>query len=63
MRAGASDDHRHRWQDRVGPGWLSWWAGSPGHSGDIIAVNGDPLEDVTVVENIDWVMVHRKFLK
>ncbi|GAA4643010.1 amidohydrolase family protein [Pontixanthobacter gangjinensis] len=28
-----------------------------GYSADIIAVNGNPLTDVTVLENVDWVMV------
>ena len=30
---------------------------APGYSADIIAVEGNPLEDVTVLEDIDWVMV------
>ena len=29
----------------------------PGYSADIIAVEGNPLEDVTVLEDVDWVMV------
>jgi len=30
---------------------------APGFSADIIAVKGNPLEDVSVLENVDWVMV------
>lgn len=30
---------------------------APGYSADIIAVEGNPLEDVTVLEDVDWVMV------
>lgn len=30
---------------------------APGFSADIIAVDGNPLTDVTVLENVDWVMV------
>lgn len=30
---------------------------APGYSADIIAVAGNPLTDVTVLENVDWVMV------
>ncbi len=30
---------------------------APGYSADMIAVAGNPLEDVTVLENVDWVMV------
>ena len=30
---------------------------APGYSADIIAVSGNPLTDVTVLENVDWVMV------
>ena len=30
---------------------------APGYSADIIAVEGNPLLDVTVLENVDWVMV------
>ena len=29
---------------------------APGYSADIIAVEGNPLEDVTVLEDVDWVM-------
>jgi imidazolonepropionase-like amidohydrolase len=35
----------------------------PGFSADIMAMNGNPLEDVTVLENLDWVMVRGKPLK
>lgn len=30
---------------------------APGYSADIIAVSGNPLENVRVLENVDWVMV------
>ncbi len=30
---------------------------APGYSADMIAVAGNPLEDVTVLENVEWVMV------
>tara|TARA_B100000678_G_scaffold135260_1_gene113009 strand:+ start:392 stop:1663 length:1272 start_codon:yes stop_codon:yes gene_type:complete len=30
---------------------------APGYSADMIAVGGNPLEDVSVLENVDWVMV------
>ncbi len=30
---------------------------APGYSADIIAVEGNPLDDVTVLEDVDWVMV------
>lgn len=30
---------------------------APGYSADMIAVNGNPLDDVTVLEDVDWVMV------
>lgn len=30
---------------------------APGYSADIIAVEGNPLKDVTVLEDVDWVMV------
>ncbi|UKK84250.1 amidohydrolase family protein [Sphingopyxis sp. BSN-002] len=30
---------------------------APGMSADMIAVNGDPLSDVTTLEKVDWVMV------
>ena len=33
---------------------------APGYSADIIAVQGNPLTDVTVLENVDWVMVRGK---
>ena len=29
---------------------------APGYAADIIAVDGDPLADATVLENVDWVM-------
>lgn len=30
---------------------------APGYSADIIAVKGNPLDDVTVLEDVEWVMV------
>ncbi|MCA0978285.1 amidohydrolase family protein [Qipengyuania flava] len=30
---------------------------APGYSADMIAVDGNPLEDVTTLEDVDWVMV------
>ena len=35
---------------------------APGYSADIIAVEGDPLADVTVLENVDWVMVRGRVI-
>ena len=29
---------------------------APGLSADMIAVSGDPLDDVTALEKVDWVM-------
>ena len=36
---------------------------APGFSADIIAVKGNPLEDVTVLENVDWVMVRGRVIE
>ena len=36
---------------------------APGYSADIIAVSGNPLEDVAVLENVDWVMVRGKVVE
>lgn len=36
---------------------------APGMSADIIAVDGDPLADVTVLEDIDWVMVRGRVIE
>ncbi len=36
---------------------------APGYSADIIAVGGNPLEDVTVLENVDWVMVRGRVIE
>lgn len=33
-----------------------------GYSADIIAVEGNPLEDATVLENVDWVMVRGRVI-
>ncbi|MEP3224970.1 MAG: amidohydrolase family protein [Parasphingorhabdus sp.] len=33
-----------------------------GYSADIIAFDGNPLEDVTVLENVDWVMVRGRVI-
>lgn len=38
-----------RWEDRVG-------TVAPGKFADIIAVSGDPLEDITELERVRWVM-------
>jgi len=35
---------------------------APGFSADIIAVDGDPTKDVTVLEEIDWVMARGKVI-
>jgi imidazolonepropionase-like amidohydrolase len=35
---------------------------APGYSADIIAVDGDPLADVTVLEDVDWVMVRGRVI-
>ena len=37
------------WQDRVG-------ALEPGHYADLIAVDGDPLKDITVLQHVKFVM-------
>ncbi|MFO0227413.1 MAG: hypothetical protein ACK52B_03245 [Gammaproteobacteria bacterium] len=37
------------WGDRVG-------ALAPGRYGDLIAVRGDPLQDITVLERVDVVV-------
>lgn len=36
---------------------------SPGMSADMIAVDGDPLADVSVLEEIDWVMVRGRVIE
>ncbi|WP_298334750.1 amidohydrolase family protein [uncultured Erythrobacter sp.] len=35
----------------------------PGYSADIIAVDGDPLQDVTVLEDVDFVMVRGRVIE
>ncbi|WP_319023278.1 amidohydrolase family protein [Pseudoblastomonas flavescens] len=30
---------------------------APGYSADIVAVKGNPLDDATALENVDWVMM------
>ena len=35
---------------------------APGFSADIIAVDGNPLEDATVLEQVDWVMVRGRVI-
>ncbi|WP_408609243.1 metal-dependent hydrolase family protein [Alteripontixanthobacter muriae] len=35
----------------------------PGYSADIIAVDGNPLLDATVLENVDWVMVRGRVME
>ncbi|WP_299194146.1 amidohydrolase family protein [uncultured Erythrobacter sp.] len=36
---------------------------APGFSADIIAVEGNPLDDVTVLEQVDWVMVRGRVIE
>ena len=36
---------------------------APGFSADIIAVKGNPFEDVSVLENVDWVMVRGRVIE
>jgi imidazolonepropionase-like amidohydrolase len=36
---------------------------APGFSADIIAVEGNPLNDVSILENIDWVMVRGRVME
>jgi len=36
---------------------------APGYSADIIAVDGDPTKDVTVLEKVDWVMVRGRVIE
>ena len=36
---------------------------APGYSADIIAVEGNPLTDVTVLEDVDWVMVRGRVVE
>ncbi len=36
---------------------------APGYSADIIAVDGNPLDDVTVLEDVDWVMVRGRVIQ
>ncbi len=36
---------------------------APGYSADIIAVNGNPLDDVTVLEDVDFVMVRGRVIE
>lgn len=36
---------------------------APGYSADIIAVEGNPLQDVTVLEDVDWVMVRGRVIE
>ncbi|HEX9807227.1 MAG TPA: amidohydrolase family protein, partial [Alteraurantiacibacter sp.] len=36
---------------------------APGYSADIIAVDGNPLEDATVLEKVDWVMVRGRVIE
>ena len=36
---------------------------APGYSADLIAVTGDPLRDVRVLEHVDYVMVRGKTIE
>ena len=36
---------------------------APGYSADIIAVDGNPLSDVTVLENVGWTMVRGRIVE
>ena len=36
---------------------------APGYSADIIAFDGNPLEDATVLEEVDWVMVRGRVIE
>ncbi|MBX7539803.1 metal-dependent hydrolase family protein [Qipengyuania sphaerica] len=36
---------------------------APGYSADIIAVDGNPLEDATVLEDVDWVMIRGRVIE
>ena len=36
---------------------------APGYSADIIAVDGNPLADVTVLEEVDFVMVRGRVIE
>lgn len=36
---------------------------APGYSADLIAVTGDPLRDVRVLEHVDFVMVRGKTIE
>ena len=36
---------------------------TPGHAADLIAVQGDPLADVTVLKQVDWVLRDGQVLK
>ena len=44
------------WQDKVG-------ALEPGHYADVIAVEGDPLSDITLLQNVKFVMKGGKVVK
>lgn len=36
---------------------------APGYSADIVAVSGNPLADITVLEDVDWVMVRGRIVE
>ncbi len=36
---------------------------APGYSADLIAVDGDPLDDIRVLEKVDWVMVRGRVIE
>ena len=44
------------WQDKVG-------VVEPGHFADLIAVDGDPLRNITELERVKWVMKGGKIVK
>ncbi|HKY47490.1 MAG TPA: amidohydrolase family protein, partial [Acidimicrobiia bacterium] len=44
------------WQDRVG-------GLEPGMFADLVAVRGDPIEDITLLDNVEWVMKGGRVVK
>jgi len=35
---------------------------APGYSADLIAIDGNPLEDTATLENVGWVMVRGRVI-